>query len=136
MEQPRVRLVAAVVCDEVRLEANGKTFLIGVYSGGISVPDLPATIKVSAWLLAEAPEVGEIPFDVECRAPGGTLKGTGTLSVVESTEKNETAGFALKPFSLTIEREGYIDLAIRQYDDEWTIVKRIAVTTDLNRNQT
>ena len=55
MEQPRVRLVAAVVCDEVRLEANGKTFLIGVYSGGISVPDLPATIKVSAWLLAEAP---------------------------------------------------------------------------------
>ena len=78
MEQPRVRLVAAVVCDEVRLEANGKTFLIGVYSGGISVPDLPATIKVSAWLLAEAPEVGEIPFeipfDVECRAPGGTLK--------------------------------------------------------------
>jgi len=37
-------LAIAMICDEIRLEANGKPFIIGVYQQQIIFPALPATV--------------------------------------------------------------------------------------------
>lgn len=53
-ESPRVKVLSAVVCDDVRVENNGKEILIGVYSGAIAVhmiPSLPLPLR--CWISLE-----------------------------------------------------------------------------------
>lgn len=40
----RIKPIIAVLCDEIRLEANNKPFIIGIYTGVLSV-DLPPEAK-------------------------------------------------------------------------------------------
>jgi hypothetical protein len=41
-----VSIVATLVCDEVRVEHNGKLILLGVYTPNILVPQIPFTFPI------------------------------------------------------------------------------------------
>jgi hypothetical protein len=56
---------AALVCDDVRREDNGKLILIGVYGKDIGVTDLPANLVLSLVVRFEASEA--IDEDLEFR---------------------------------------------------------------------
>lgn len=58
-------VVSAVLCDEVRIENNGKYLLIGVYSGGIVLDRLPLTFGVSAYIEAALP-AGTTKIEISC----------------------------------------------------------------------
>ena len=52
---PRVKVLSAVVCDDVRQESTGKDLLIGVYSGTIAVHILPSPpVSLRCWINFEA----------------------------------------------------------------------------------
>jgi len=43
----RINPLSAIFCDDIRREDNGKELLIGVYSGSLQVPILPAPVMLS-----------------------------------------------------------------------------------------
>lgn len=48
-----------VLCDEIRQEANGKYIILGVYSAGIAVQQLPAQLGLSLYLILQFPKEGQ-----------------------------------------------------------------------------
>ena len=51
----KLRVATAVICDEVRIENNGKFFLIGVYPlRVIAVPALPDSVVISCYMEVES----------------------------------------------------------------------------------
>jgi hypothetical protein len=44
---PLITVKHVVVCDDIRREDNGKEILIGVYSGGIIVPQFPVPLALA-----------------------------------------------------------------------------------------
>ena len=65
-KSPRVSIVSAVVCDDIRHEDNGKDILIGVYSGIITVHALPSpSIPLRCWLSIEAQGSGNAKLDFQ-----------------------------------------------------------------------
>ena len=42
-----VEIVAGIVCEDIRIERNGKYMLIGCYGSGVLLPSLPAPLNVS-----------------------------------------------------------------------------------------
>ena len=49
-DQCNVSVLAAVFCEGVRVEGNGKEMLIGVYSGTINVPRIPGVVALQCWI--------------------------------------------------------------------------------------
>ena len=48
---PKVEVLSAIVCDDVREENNGKEILIGVYSGTIAVQEIPSPpLPLRCWV--------------------------------------------------------------------------------------
>ena len=48
---PKVEILSAVVCDDVREENNGKEILVGVYSGTIAVQEIPSPpLSLRCWV--------------------------------------------------------------------------------------
>ena len=52
----RINPLSAIFCDDIRREDNGKELLIGVYSGSLQVPILPAPVMLSVWVPFERSE--------------------------------------------------------------------------------
>jgi hypothetical protein len=46
-----VTLRHAIVCDDVRVENNGKFFIIGMYTPDLSVPQIPTVVPMLTFLL-------------------------------------------------------------------------------------
>lgn len=62
---PNLRILSAVICDDVRAEDNGKELLIGVYSGTITVhaiPSLPLPLRCWINMKIEGPYATRLQF--------------------------------------------------------------------------
>lgn len=59
-----IKVLSAVLCDEVRREQSGKDILIGVYGGEIILNNIPGPISVSLWLSLEIPHKGDFVAEI------------------------------------------------------------------------
>ena len=56
MKIAETRWVNVVWCDDIRQEIGNKPSLMGVYTGGLAVPALPATLpRLAAWINVHTP---------------------------------------------------------------------------------
>lgn len=56
MKIAETRWVNVVWCDDIRQEIGNKPSLMGVYTGGLAVPALPATLpRLAAWINVRTP---------------------------------------------------------------------------------
>lgn len=69
-----------VFADDIRSEANGKMFLIGVYSDGLVPGSLPATFGLSIWARLRGLPEGEHKIDARISL-GDTLLHSLTIAV-------------------------------------------------------
>lgn len=75
---------SVVLCDDVRIEQNNKFILIGVYSNGVAVKEMPATIFLTVWATISFSEVGKHTFFFELHGnKGDIIKMTVELDVHE-----------------------------------------------------
>ena len=61
----RLTILSAVICDDIRMENNGKELLIGVYSGTIAVHAIPSSpLPLRCWvnLKIEGPYATKLHF--------------------------------------------------------------------------
>lgn len=67
MNTSKVKILSAVICDDVRTEKNGKDLLIGVYSGAVivhAIPSPPMSLRCWINLQMEGPTDVSLNFRV------------------------------------------------------------------------
>lgn len=66
-----MKVINAIVCDDVRVEQSGKHMFIGVFTGAIHFYELPAVFAPVFWIeLEEHLAESEIDIEFKCEAPG------------------------------------------------------------------
>ncbi|PDS34834.1 hypothetical protein CO665_28165 [Rhizobium anhuiense] len=115
------------VCDQVRQEINGKFILIGVYTNGIILPQIPTTFSLGVWLLLESERLGDVQFKFRVRMPDQDVELfsiEGEVNVIE-LEDWTPIGFGTnilvgQPGRLTID-------AMLQDETEWTTLRTLLI---------
>ena len=116
-----------LLCDDVRKEITGKDILIGVYTSGINVSQLPAVVNLATWLEIIPKKKGEIEIEFKAEMPGDVqphlirFKGQ-----TESADHHFT--IILQPAPFFIQKEGDIRISVRRPNTpKWKIVKKLRV---------
>jgi hypothetical protein len=97
-----LKLLAALVCDDWRREDNGKEILLGIYTGGIVVPQIPVALQICLWLYVQPPEPGVAQFDLRILEPSHkeVLQANFQFQVA-STEHPMTVPLVRLPFQIS-----------------------------------
>jgi hypothetical protein len=111
-------LTATLVCDDVRVEDNGKLLVIGVYTPNIVLPGLPALLPTLALFhLWRADTAGQYPIQLRLGHPE-----SGSDLVKWVLNFNVTApgdGVAMSKFAnVHFEHAGRYELVAQQQDDD------------------
>src|SRR2546426_965311 len=115
---PYLKIKNAVVCDDIRREDNGKELLIGVYSGGIVVPQFPAPLVLAYWVQFDAPKPAD-NVDVEFRLLGGpeTQFFSGRTGIKPLRAGPGSMALGQAPVFLQI--PSTLTLQLKQADSDW-----------------
>ena len=124
------KIESVLVCDDIRQEKNGKMILIGVYTGSIVVPTIPAALGLSIWMQARSLE--------DANTLAVKIEAVSTDPEKSSETIHELAGFTSsdgKDFILAMGRvpvqivgAGYLSVQTRYGGRGWTEVIRKEVT--------
>jgi hypothetical protein len=125
MMESQLEIKSVVVCDDVRREENGKDILIGVYSSGILVPQLPATLSLSFWIQFRARDAGEIAADF--RLMGGEDVKFAEVHGRLQMAKPGIGSLALGPIPVALQVLRPLTLQFKQGDRDWTTIEEIPV---------
>jgi hypothetical protein len=126
-QSARINPLFAIFCDDVRREDNGKELLIGVYSGSLQLPILPAPVMLSVWVPFERSGIGKVPIEFRLLGPDDRIVGYGTIEL-NFTESDYTVGsLPLRGLAAMLVRPGEITFQLRQHDESWATVRKLSV---------
>ena len=138
----QVRAITAIVCDEVRVENNGKPFLIGVYTGSINIEaaEIPVdkdiyNFQMAIWLLLELKQIGEINVDLQIKTPNAekAILVKAKAIIDKLPMKGEIIPVSIGPLPLKLWHDGEIEIQFRnQIDSEWETIRVLPVTVKVN----
>lgn len=126
----KLNVRAAVLCDDVRVENNGKAILIGVYSGDVAVPATPFLLPFYVWTNFSPEGLGEIAVNFRISFQGKpVVSGRGGITV----ERTEDVILLLPQFLVKGEEGGELLVEMQQEDGAWSTIirKQIVKRTDL-----
>jgi hypothetical protein len=124
MNDARPTVLAALFCDEVRKEHNGKEILIGVYPGSILMPSLPTPLLISFWLYLQPNKVGELKLEFRVLGPDESVlvyfEGAAEFSTAD-----DTGSFSFPRIPMRIEKECILQFQWRLPRGDWeTLAKK------------
>lgn len=125
----QAEISSVIICDDVRKEVSGKDILIGVFSGGISVPAYPAVLRTALWIEIEPQHVGVINCELKIETPSGNppFEMGFDLEVIEVG----TAVFVMNGIPLALEKDGHVVVTAKLGDGDWREVKRKPVVRQI-----
>src|SRR5205823_6382819 len=98
-----------MICDDVRIEVDGKEILIGVYPVGVSIPVLPwmgaACLRMTGYWSGE----GELNFKVRVLNPANTLAGE-TTGTAHPIWQGFQSSITLRGVAISFEMEGVYEI--------------------------
>jgi hypothetical protein len=107
--------IMAILCEDVREEANKKHTLVGVFAGDIHVPHFPANIRLAAYLVFYGFPPGEHDLGGEVFYGGASrLK----LEAKAEIPKGDAAVIVMPSIVLTFEEEGQLEFHVRGADGQ------------------
>lgn len=115
------------VCDQVRVENNGKFLLIGVYTNTILLSQFPSPFYLNIWLLVEAakPGTGEFAFRATMANSGAPIfEINGGMEV---TDTNEWIPMAFGGDTMLVEPDDIIIEGRFNDDTEWSTLRVMRV---------
>lgn len=121
VEQPQVRLEAALICDAVRTEDSGKHLMIGVYGGHILLPGTPASLGLSAYFMLAYQPTDGTPITFRVMHDGEIVQSmNGELRSDDPGTTPVVMNFGLKD----VQKSGEISLEMQAQNGEWQVVCR------------
>ena len=127
MASPKV--ISGFLCDEVRREANGKMFAIGVYGSRIYVHGFPSAIGLTGMINVLFSELGDQQFKVRAMV-GGILKSEVTVAVSPNWIGSDWLPIPFGP--LSVEGETDIRLDWLMPNGKWRYFASVPVEQDPN----
>lgn len=120
------KVVAAVLCDDIRQEQNSKHILIGVYNGGVVVPSFPAQLIICWWLQILPNEVGKFEIDVQLIKDNKDVLVKAGIGI-ELIAK-EWAAMALPKIPIQLHGEGHLQLQMKKTSEsDWETIQQFDV---------
>jgi hypothetical protein len=121
------KVLAALVCDDVRREDNGKEIIIGLYSADIRLPGFPANMRLVFWMQVLVETTEQAKFQFRVMGPNEAQLVTADV-VLESSPPAGTVGSIPLVVPIQIQSVGILRLELRDGpESEWEEVKRISV---------
>lgn len=123
-----MKFTNAVVCDEVRKEANGKHIIIGVYPHDMLVNSFPATIAPALWIQFFIERKGEIEIEFRVRDKSQPKKrGLSALAKLVIINPDELNTMTLPPAPIVINEQGLLLFEVREKDGRWKKIREILI---------
>jgi hypothetical protein len=123
----RINPLSAIFCDDIRREDNGKELLLGVYSGSLQVPILPAPVMLSVWVPFERSGIGKVPIEFRLLGPDDRMVGYGTIELNFAESDYTVGSLPLRGLAAMLVRPGEITFQLRQHDESWTTLRKLPV---------
>lgn len=120
----KLKVTNAILCDDIRKEqGTNKAILIGVYSGDLVLPTIPADVQLAVYLELVAPAgayVVEIKFS-------GPQKGHAIMKATLETARDGIGTIASPRVGINMAQEGVFRIDARVNEGRWTnlISKRV-----------
>ena len=108
-------LINCVICDDVRVELNGKETIVGVYTAGISVPFIPFSITICLWLQVIWSGEGESHIEISVLNTGNRQVGEieGPAQVISPGYQST---LAIRGLNFNADMEGTYDIKVAPAD--------------------
>ena len=114
----KLKAIAAVLCEDVRREENGKQILIGVYSGDIVSMGFPANLGLSVWVNAEVSQTGKGSFQIKFVLDGSDMNANMDAEV-EVLNSESPIGIASPTLPLSVPRPTTLRVMWKVADGDW-----------------
>lgn len=126
MKIGNLQVDSVLFCDDVRREKDtNKHILIGVFSGDMITPELPAFIPLSFYIDGHITRSVEVPLHIRLSGPG---EGDAKMKlIVRSDEPSGAIAISGPGGFLRIESEGSVKLSLSSDGEKWRTVKKIRV---------
>lgn len=123
MAELKLKLLAAVLCDEVRTENNGKHIIIGAYGGDIILPETPVTLPLAVWISAKVIVSGQAKLDVQFRVNG--TEASGIQTELQSEDLDAYVGLPMPRVPVKCSAGSTLQVRWRLGEQDWeTLVER------------
>lgn len=118
-----------IVCDDVRVEQNGKHILIGTYTRDFVFDRLPSLFAFMVWFQVEYEDEKSFAFSLRARAHGdqGELFKIGGNVDVAALDTRDTLFFG--PLQANIGSKGIITFEYQINGREWIKIQDFQVLT-------
>lgn len=114
---PSPQVVSALVCEDVRIERNGKHLLIGVYPSDIVMGQVPGFLGLMFWIQLGYLEKREQAFEFKASLAGDDLlSGKFTLTPQGEVDR---ATIPLGQFPIEVVRVGDLKVDVRPEGGRW-----------------
>ncbi len=124
-----MKVINAVVCDDVRKEATGKHIIIGVYPHDMLVRSFPATIAPALWVQFFVQHRGEVKIEFRTRVKAQPKKrarfALATFNIEDPSKMNT---LTLPPVPVEINEQGLLLFEVREKDGRWKKVREIPIS--------
>jgi hypothetical protein len=116
--------ITVLICDDIRIENNGKALLIGVYSDAIAISDFPANLKLSFWTTIEVLKVGSASTFQFRVMHGPDENIIAEMKGEFQTKRLGVVSFDMGSIPFQCEKAGWIELQYLNDDEKWIPVVR------------
>ena len=124
MKTPKIS--AAIVCDDVRLEVNGKQIIIGVYNSDIRLDSYPSTIMLTLWLQVENFHEEDATIKFRCRLDTEQLVG-GQIEITLRSGAGR-GSIPIGPFPVGLTRNGLLKFEVNfSRQGKWQLAVQLPV---------
>ena len=120
---------AAVLCDDVRRENNGKHILIGVYLHSVLVEDFPANLMLTVWVEIKPKEVGNFTGQIRVIKDDESILLRGETKITIDSLDPTSARYSRLP--LEFQQSGDYFFQWKWGDSDWVTVKEFTVQKGL-----
>ena len=128
-----IRIQSCLICDDVRLEATGKTILIGIYGPTINIThpvDSDVGIQLFLWMEIETDAKTESPSHIELQAmverpiPQTDQKAFSLKAKIDTGDTNTQQISLLFPCRIDLAHSLRFEM---RDGDRWKVLKRLKV---------
>ena len=121
-----VKIINAVLCEDIRHEINNKNSLIGVFSGDVLISELPGKVRFAIYYEASVEMPGKIKSEIRLQYAD---KAAFTAEL-EHDVQTKYISSATPPFELVIENEGDFVVSVRFEEQDWKEIIRRRISLD------